>query len=126
MEGWSDALAAEGAPLGIKVTCVEPGPFRTDWAGRSLHQTPVGIEAYRDTAGKRLDDTRGYSGNQPGDPARAAEAIIDAVGEAEPPRHLVLGRFAYDNATATLKQRLDEIEAGRERSLAADFPEGEG
>ena len=126
VEGWSDALAAEGAPLGIKVTCVEPGPFRTDWAGRSLHQTPVGIEAYRDTAGKRLDDTRGYSGNQPGDPARAAEAIIDAVGEAEPPRHLVLGRFAYDNATATLKQRLDEIEAGRERSLAADFPEGEG
>jgi NAD(P)-dependent dehydrogenase (short-subunit alcohol dehydrogenase family) len=126
VEGFSDALAAEGAPIGITVTCVEPGPFRTDWAGRSLHQTPVAIEAYQSTAGKRLADTKGYSGNQPGDPARAAEAIIAASEMEKPPRHLVLGAFAFDNATATLRERLAEIEAGRERSLATDFPDGEG
>jgi len=55
VEGWSDALLAEVQPLGINVTCVEPGPFRTDWAGRSLKQTPVKIADYAETAGKRLD-----------------------------------------------------------------------
>ena len=126
VEGFSDALAAEGEPIGIKVTCVEPGPFRTDWAGRSLRQTPVAIDAYAATAGKRLTDTKGYSGKQVGDPARAAEAMIAATQEASPPRHLVLGKFAYENATKILRQRLDEIEADRERSLGADFPEDEG
>jgi NAD(P)-dependent dehydrogenase (short-subunit alcohol dehydrogenase family) len=125
VEGFSDALAAEGAPIGIKVTCVEPGPFRTDWAGRSLRQTPNRIDAYADTAGKRLADTKGYSGTQVGDPARAAEAMIAVAEEAEPPRHLVLGAFAYDGATKVLRERLAEIEAGRQRSLDTDFPEGE-
>jgi len=59
VEGWSDALAAEGKPLGVKVTCIEPGPFRTDWAGRSLKQTPNRIAAYADTAGARLKGTTG-------------------------------------------------------------------
>ena len=122
VEGWSDSLAAEVGPLGIAVTCVEPGPFRTDWAGRSLQQTPVTIVDYADTAGARMDSTRGYSGEQPGDPVRAGEAIIAVAEESNPPRHLVLGKFGYDAVTAKLKARLAEIESRREQALAADFP----
>ena len=123
VEGWSDSLQAEVEPLGIHVTCIEPGPFRTDWAGRSLHQTATRIAAYADTAGKRLEGTRAYSGEQPGDPVRAGEAIIAACEQGQPPRHLVLGRFGYEHVTAKLQERLDQIEAYREQALGADFPE---
>jgi NAD(P)-dependent dehydrogenase (short-subunit alcohol dehydrogenase family) len=123
VEGWSDALLAEVGPLGIVVTCVEPGPFRTDWAGRSLKQTPSTIPAYADTARARMEGTKGYSGTQAGDPVRAGEAIIAAVEQPNPPRHLVLGKFGYDAVTAKLKERLDAITAARDVSLGADFPE---
>lgn len=126
VEGWSDALAAEVAPLGIGVTCVEPGPFRTDWAGRSLHQTANSIADYAETAGARMAGTRDISGTQPGDPVRAAQAIIDLAGEDKVPRHLVMGKFAYDMVTRTLRERLDEVERLRETSLATDYPEDEG
>ncbi len=122
VEGWSDALAAEGAPLGIKVTCIEPGPFRTDWAGRSLRQTPNRIADYADTAGARLTGTVRGSGHQAGDPARAAEAMIRVAESDAPPRHLVLGAVAIEAATNTLKATLAEIEAWREIGLATDFP----
>ncbi|WP_174243217.1 oxidoreductase, partial [Beijerinckia sp. L45] len=85
VEGWSDALAAEGAPLGIKVTCIEPGPFRTDWAGRSLKQTPNAIADYAETAGTRLKNTAEKSGTQAGDPVRAGEAMIAVTEAAHPP-----------------------------------------
>jgi NAD(P)-dependent dehydrogenase (short-subunit alcohol dehydrogenase family) len=124
VEGWSDALLAEVQPLGIDVTCVEPGPFRTDWAGRSLKQTPVKIADYAETAGKRLDGTREVSGTQAGDPVRAGEAMIALTENANPPRHLVLGAFGYDAVTAKLAGRLKEIEAHKADSLGADFPEG--
>ncbi|MBB5712583.1 oxidoreductase [Sphingomonas xinjiangensis] len=124
VEGWSDALLAEVGPLGISVTCVEPGPFRTDWAGRSLRQTPSTIEDYADTAISRMEGTRAYSGTQAGDPVRAGEAIIAAVQQDTPPRHLVLGRFGYDAVTAKLRDRLTSIEATRELSMGADFPDG--
>ncbi len=123
VEGWSDALLAEVGPLGIGVTCVEPGPFRTDWAGRSLRQTPSTIPAYADTAAARMAGTKDVSGNQAGDPVRAGEAIIAAVQQTTPPRHLVLGKFGYDAVTAKLKERLDSITAARDVSLGADFPE---
>ena len=123
VEGFSDALALEGAPLGIKVTCVAPGPFRTDWAGRSLKQTPNRIEDYAQTAGARMATTAGYSGKQPGDPARAAEAMIAATEAAEAPRHLVLGAIAYDNVTKKLSERLSQIKAWEETSRSADFPD---
>ena len=122
VEGWSDALLAEVKPLGIDVTCVEPGPFRTDWAGRSLKQTPVGIADYADTAGKRLDGTREVSGTQAGDPVRAGEAMIALTKDANPPRHLVLGAWGYDAVTKKLAERLKEIEAHKADSLGADFP----
>lgn len=122
VEGFSDSLAAEVQPLGIKVTCVAPGPFRTDWAGRSLKQTKSKIADYAETAGARMARTAEYSGQQPGDPARAAEAMIKITESENPPRHLVLGAFGIDAVTTTLKDALAEIEAWRETSLATDFP----
>jgi NAD(P)-dependent dehydrogenase (short-subunit alcohol dehydrogenase family) len=123
VEGWSDALAAEVAPLGIKVTCVEPGPFRTDWAGRSLKQTPNRIADYAETAGARLKNTAAGSGKQPGDPIRAAAAMIEITQSANPPRHLVLGAFGIDAVTQKLRSSLAEIEQWRELSLATDYPQ---
>jgi NAD(P)-dependent dehydrogenase (short-subunit alcohol dehydrogenase family) len=122
VEGFSDALLAEVKPLGINVTCVEPGPFRTDWAGRSLKQTPVAIADYAETAGKRLDSTREVSGTQAGDPVRAGEAMIALTEGANPPRHMVLGRWGYDAVVEKMAGRLKEIEAHKAASLGADFP----
>ena len=124
VEGWSDSLLVEVKPLGIHVTCVEPGPFRTDWAGRSLKQTPVKIADYAETAGKRLDSTRDISGTQAGDPVRAGEAMIALTENANPPRHLVLGRWGYDAVVEKMAGRLKEIQAHKATSLGADFPEG--
>ena len=124
VEGWSDALAAEGAPLGIKVTCVEPGPFRTDWAGRSLRQTPNQIADYVGTAGARMRGTAEVSGRQAGDPARAAAAMIRVTEEEDPPRHLVLGAFGLDAVIGKLRATLAEVEGWRDVGLATDFPGG--
>ncbi len=121
VEGFSDALFAEGQPLGIKVTCVEPGPFRTDWAGRSLKQTPSHLAEYADTVGARLKITSDNSGKQAGDPVRAAQAIIALTQVDEAPRHLVLGAWGFDAVTRKLKERLAEIETWRDTSISADF-----
>ncbi|GJE11731.1 oxidoreductase [Methylobacterium longum] len=123
VEGFSDALAAEAGPLGIRVTCIEPGPFRTDWAGRSLIQTPNAIADYAETAGARLKATAEKSGTQAGDPVRAGEAMIRVTEIENPPRHLVLGAWGYDAVTTRLRQRLADIEAWRETSLGADYPD---
>ncbi|HEV2675344.1 MAG TPA: oxidoreductase [Aliidongia sp.] len=123
VEGWSDALAAEVKPLGIKVSCVAPGPFRTDWAGRSLRQTPTRLADYEATAGARMKKTAEVSGTQAGDPARAAQAMIRLAEEANPPRHLVLGAIAVNGVTAKLKERLAEIESWRELGVGTDFPQ---
>ncbi len=122
VEGISEALAKEAASLGIHVTVVEPGPFRTDWAGRSLRTPKTAIDDYAPTAGARRDMVSGYSGKQPGDPARAAEAIIGAVEATDPPLHLVLGRPAYDAVRAKLQEFSSELENWRGISLGADFP----
>ncbi|OCJ03656.1 short-chain dehydrogenase/reductase [Rhizobium sp. AC44/96] len=122
VEGFSDALYAEGKPLGIKVTCVEPGPFRTDWAGRSLRQTKSRIADYAETGGSRMQQTAEYSGRQAGDPVRAAQAMIRITEVDNPPRHLVLGELGYNNVTNKLRERLALIEEWRETSLGADFP----
>lgn len=124
IEGWSDALLAEAGPLGIKVTCVEPGPFRTDWAGRSLHQTRSRIDDYEQTAAARMASTAGYSGKQPGDPARAAQAMIRITEVEKPPRHLVLGAFGVDAVANRLRAALADIDEWRATSVAADFPAG--
>ena len=122
VEGWSDALAAEVMPFGVKVTCIEPGPFRTDFAGRSLRQTPSRIADYAGTAGARLRATVLGSGNQPGDPVRAAEAMIRITETASPPRHLVLGELGVDVVANKLKATLAELEVWRGLGIATDYP----
>ena len=91
IEGMSGAIRGELAPLGISVTTVEPGAFRTDFAGRSLVQSATLIDDYAATAGKRRKETDTMDGNQSGDPAKAARAIITAVESSQPPAFLLLG-----------------------------------
>jgi len=121
VEGWSDALSAEVVPLGIGVTCVEPGPFRTDWAGRSLRQTANKISDYADTAGKRLAGTKETSGAQSGDPVKAAEAMVSIATGAGAPRHLVLGTWGFNAVVERMEQRVRDISAQRDLSLSTDF-----
>lgn len=121
VEGWSDALAAEVAPLGIHVTCVEPGPFRTDWAGRSLKQTTTRIDDYSDSAGARMAGTSQGSGKQPGDPVKAGEAMIEIVASDAPPLHIVLGAWGVDKVKDYLNETLKEIEDWHAVSVATDY-----
>ncbi|WP_345816171.1 oxidoreductase [Paraburkholderia sp. PREW-6R] len=123
VEGLSEALAAETAELGIKVTAVEPGPFRTDWAGRSLKQTRTPIDAYAASAGKRRAGIAAASGKQPGDPARAALAIIAAVQSPTPPGHLILGGDGLARVKGKLENLRAEIAAWEATTLSADFPD---
>ena len=123
VEGFSEALHAELAPLGIYVTIVEPGPFRTDFLGRSGVEAEQRIADYDQTAGKTRQYFHEQAGKQPGDPAKAVAAIIAAVESPEPPRHLVLGKLAFNRMSARLDQWKQELAAWQETSLGADFPE---
>ncbi|WP_290055446.1 oxidoreductase, partial [Amycolatopsis solani] len=122
VEGLSESLAAEVAPLGIKVTIVEPAAFRTGWSGPSMRHSAIRIDDYAETAGARREATTATYGHQPGDPVRAAEAIIAAVGAAEPPLRLLLGQAAYTIATARLETLKSTFDTWRETTLGADFP----
>ena len=122
VEGLSEAMAHEVAPLGIRVTIVEPGPFRTEFLGSSLAVAGRTLMDYERTAGRTREGVATRNGNQPGDPARAAQAIVKAVTSENPPLHLLLGRFAYDLAIAKLDKLRSEFETWREVTLGADFP----
>ena len=124
VEGWADALGKEVAPLGIKVTCVEPGPFRTDWAGRSLKQTPTRIKDYEETVGTRLKGTADASGQQAGDPVKAGRLMIELAEMDTPPRQVVLGAWAVDAVRKDAQARLAEFDAWAERGQATDFEAG--
>jgi NAD(P)-dependent dehydrogenase (short-subunit alcohol dehydrogenase family) len=123
VNGFSDALQKEVAPLGIKVITVEPSGFRTDWAGRSANEAPNTIADYAETAGANQASIRGYSGNQPGDPVRAAKAIVQAVESENPPLNLLLGRAALKGARLKLDNLKKDFDAWAEVSEGADFPE---
>jgi NAD(P)-dependent dehydrogenase (short-subunit alcohol dehydrogenase family) len=123
--GLSEALAQEVAPLGIRVTVVEPSGFRTDWAGRSADEATVEIADYADTAGANRRNIRNASGRQPGDPVRAARAIIAAVESPEPPLHLLLGRAALGGARRKLDELKRDFDAWEATTVGADFPAGE-
>jgi NAD(P)-dependent dehydrogenase (short-subunit alcohol dehydrogenase family) len=123
VEGLSGSLAVELAPLGIKVILVEPGPFRTDFAGRSIAQSKIEIADYASTAGERRKQTFARSGNQQGDPVRAAQAIIDVVASPEPPHHLLLGAPALALARQDLENKKREFDAWEKTTLGADYPD---
>ncbi len=126
VEGISESLAIEVKPLGIKVIVVEPGPFRTDWSGRSILESETVIQDYDQTAGERRRKTHEASGKQPGDPVRAGEAIIKAVESDDPPLHLVLGKPALDLAYKKLEAVKKDLDAWKDTSIGADFPEHQG
>jgi NADP-dependent 3-hydroxy acid dehydrogenase YdfG len=125
VEGLSESLSQEVAPLGIKVLLVEPGPFRTDWAGRSTARTPVTISDYETTVGTRMETSLNGSGKQQGDPVRAGEAIITAVESDTPQLRLLLGEPAYKLALEKIDMLKENFEAWKDLSLSADFPESE-
>ncbi|MDF2809852.1 MAG: short-chain dehydrogenase/reductase [Microvirga sp.] len=123
VEGLSDSLMHELAPFGIHVTCIEPGPFRTDFAGRSLKQTPISGLGY-DSTQERADLLRASAGRQAGDPARAAAAIRAIALTDDAPRHLLLGRKALDTAREKVTRLVSDIDRFEEITLGADFPPG--
>ncbi|MET0572261.1 MAG: oxidoreductase [Pedobacter agri] len=125
VEGLSESLSQEVAPLGIKVIIVEPGPFRTDWAGRSTTRTPVAISDYEQTVGERMKASQNSSGQQQGDPVRGAEAIIKAVESGEDNLRLLLGEPAYKMALEKLEISKNSYQAWKALTLSADFPESE-
>jgi NAD(P)-dependent dehydrogenase (short-subunit alcohol dehydrogenase family) len=120
--GLSESLSLEVAPLGIKVTIVEPSGFRTDWAGRSANEAPHEIADYAETAGANRRSIRNASGKQPGDPVRAAAAIIAAVESPEPPLHLLLGKAALKGARWKLDLLQRNFDAWEQTTVGADFP----
>ncbi|GAA3599099.1 oxidoreductase [Gibbsiella greigii] len=123
VEGFSEALSLEVAALGIHVTIVEPGRFRTDWAGRSIIESGTIIEEYVNITGKRREQLRASSGTQPGDPSRGATAIIKATEAAQPPLRLPLGTDAYQLILAKLDAMRKDFEKWKELTVSTDFPE---
>jgi NAD(P)-dependent dehydrogenase (short-subunit alcohol dehydrogenase family) len=122
VEGFSEVLANEVAPLGIKVTIVEPGGIRTGWAAHAA-ASPGQVDAdYEQTVGAWQKQIAAYSGNEPGDPARMARAIIDVVAAKEPPRRLLLGSDALEIALNSEKARIAEAGRWAEVSRSTDYP----
>jgi NAD(P)-dependent dehydrogenase (short-subunit alcohol dehydrogenase family) len=121
IEGLSGALRGELAPLGISVTVVEPGAFRTDFAGRSLAESATVIDDYAATAGQRRKEHDTMHGNQPGDPAKAGAAIVAAVESAEPPAFLLLGTDALALYRYVADGRATEIANWKQLTTSTDF-----
>lgn len=122
VEGLSEALALDVAKLGIRVHIVEPGPFRTDFAGRSIVDTPV-LEAYASTTGATRRYVRDIDGKQKGDPVQAAREMIRLVEEGSSSLRILLGKVAVDRMKLKLRQVQRELEAGEATALAMDFPD---
>jgi NAD(P)-dependent dehydrogenase (short-subunit alcohol dehydrogenase family) len=120
--GYSESLSKETSPLGIKVTVVAPSGFRTDWAGRSANNSAVTIDDYATTAGANKNNIRSLSGNQAGDPARAAKAIVAAADSPNPPLYLLLGAGALKGARNKLVELQKDIDTWEEITIGADFP----
>jgi NAD(P)-dependent dehydrogenase (short-subunit alcohol dehydrogenase family) len=120
VEGFSEVLSREVAPLGIKVTIVEPGGFRTDFAGSST-KLSEGRPEYDQTVGATARFQRDYNGKQPGDPKKAAEAIVQLTHAEKPPLRLLLGSDSYQGAEKNDLARLEEARAWKDLSLSTDF-----
>ncbi len=109
MEGISSSLAKEVRPLGIYVTAVEPGMFRTDWAGRSMVRSERSISDYDAIFNPIREARKARSGQQPGDPAKAGQAIAEFLTASEPPLHLLLGSDAFDYVQKELETLRSEF-----------------
>ena len=123
VEGFSEALAAEMKPLGVHVTVIEPGPFRTDFLGRSGKLAQRELPEYAETAGKAREYLRTQAGKQPGDPQRAIEALIAVADSPNPPLHLILGKIALTRFRDKLSQWQKEIAVWESVTAGADYPE---
>lgn len=123
LEGASVALEKEVGPLGVRVVIVEPGGFRTDFAGRSLTQSAHPIGDYADTAGLRRKENDTIDGRQPGDPKRAAEALLQVVASDDPPLRLLLGSDALRRAEGELVAQRAEIDTWIDLTRSTDYPE---
>lgn len=121
VEGFSEVLANETAPFGLKVVIVEPGAFRTDWQGSSMRLHAVGPD-YEESVGAINRYRQETDGVQPGDPVRAAKVIIDVVGSDDPPRRLLLGADAVAAARKAGEARAAETEKWAEVSCSTGFP----
>jgi NAD(P)-dependent dehydrogenase (short-subunit alcohol dehydrogenase family) len=123
VEGMSLSLAKEVAPLGIRVTLVEPSAFRTDFLSeRSLRRGAAMHADYEGTVGATRDRFTALFGEEPGDPTRAAAAILQAVDAPTPPLHLVLGSNGYQRARQVLDAFSEELETWKSVTVAADYP----
>lgn len=121
LEGIGEALAKEVGHLGIKVTNVEPGPFKTEWAGPSATFGTRNIADYRDSAYKNMDDIAARHGHQPGDPQKAVQAMIALTELAEPPVHLPLGGVAYKRARIKMEEFSAELDRFEYLGKPTDF-----
>jgi NAD(P)-dependent dehydrogenase (short-subunit alcohol dehydrogenase family) len=121
VEALTLSLRKEVAPLGITALVVEPGGFRTDFAGRSLTQAAEPIGDYADTAGRRRKEHDTAHGNQPGDPDKAATVLLDVVESGEAPFMLLLGNDASDAFRAALDALRDDVDAWETTSRSTDF-----
>jgi short-subunit dehydrogenase len=121
LEGITRSLAAEVSRIGIHVTAVEPGAFRTDWSGRSLHRTARSIPDYDELIDPISNARAAFNGRQPGDPDKAGDALLQLIDLENPPTHLLLGSDAYRAVTDTLTTFHTEVEQWRHLTLTTDF-----
>jgi NAD(P)-dependent dehydrogenase (short-subunit alcohol dehydrogenase family) len=121
VEGFSETLAKEVAPFGVKVTILEPGGFRTDFAGSST-ELREGRPEYDATVGNTARFQRDFNGKQPGDPTRAAAALLQLASEENPPIRIVLGSDAYHSAERNDLAKIDLARHWKDLSLSTDYP----
>ncbi|MEU9125438.1 oxidoreductase [Streptomyces sp. NPDC048506] len=124
LEGILEAIGKEVAGFGIHVTAIEPGSFRTDWAGRSMVRAERSISDYDQLFDPIRAARQTASGNQLGDPAKAADAVLTVLDSPEPPAHLVLGSDALRLVTAGRAAVDEDIRTWEELSRSTDFPDG--
>lgn len=124
VEGVSESLSQELAPFNIHVTLIEPSSFRTDWGGRSSVKTDTAIPELKESiVGQMLQSVDQMAGQEAGDPAKAAAAVIQVVETSTPPLRLLLGQMAYQAATHKFTNLLASIEEWKETTINADFQE---
>jgi len=124
MEALTEALAKEVGPLGIKVTAIEPGAFRTDWAKRSMHESATPIEAYAEDVGARKELIKAFADHLPGDPRKVAEAVLMVVALKHPPLRLLLGADVLQATRDKLTAMLASIDEWEAVTLDVNFPAG--